>query len=391
MSDAPTPFYELIVLGAVTDAERTTLAKRVAEIAAEFQLDFGTEIVLRDASDCEARNRDASTTALYFGGDPTRDQSLIDALEIDKMPIVPVVRAGEKPEDVLPATIAALNAVFLDADDTELEAPFAIALECLGLLHRQRRIFISYRRTESREVAVQLHDELSGRGFDVFLDTHDIRPGTVFQEMLWHRLVDCDVVVMLDTPDYFSSKWTSLELGRSQSKGIQLLRLVWPDHKPTRKLGLSDTIMLEAGDLTAQRQLTGEMIDTVARRAERVRSRSIATRQLSLAGKLAMEIKAIGGTIEGIGAYRAMAINLPNGLKLHAYPMVGVPTAELLNEIETKAQRAKHSRFPCLVFDDVGIRPAWREHLAWLDKKIKDVRCLKVHDAGWELVGWDNQ
>lgn len=390
MSDAPAPFYELIVLGAATDAERATLAKRVAEIAAEFQIDLGTEIALRDAADADHRNRDASLVALYFGGDPARDEALVQELEAEKVPIVPVVRAGDKPDTVLPAGIAALNAAFLEASDTELETPFIAALECLGLLHSQRRIFISYRRTESREVAVQLHDELSGRGFDVFLDTHDIRPGTVFQEMLWHRLVDCDVVIMLDTPDYFSSKWTSQELGRSQSKGIQVLRLVWPGHGATRKLGLSETITLQAADLTVARQLSAATIDTVARRTEHLRSRSIATRQLSLAGKLAIEIQAIGGTIEGIGAYRAMAIDLPNGAKLHAYPMVGVPTAELLHEIESKAGAAKHGRFPCLVYDDVGIRPAWAEHLAWLDKKIKDVRCLRIHGAGWELVGWDN-
>lgn len=390
MSDPPAPFYELILLGVPTDAERATLVKRIAEIAAEFQIDLGTEIALRDGADADHRNRDASIVALYFGGNPAQDEALVQALEAEKVPIVPVVRVGDKPETVLPASISALNAAFLDVRDTELETPFMAALECLGLLHSQRRIFISYRRTESREVAVQLHDELSGRGFDVFLDTHDIRPGTVFQEMLWHRLADCDVVIMLDTPDYFRSKWTSQELGRSQSKGIQVLRLVWPGHGATRKLGLSETITLQASDLTVVRQLSAATIDTVARRTEHLRSRSVATRQLSLAGKLAIEIQAIGGTIEGIGAYRAMAINLPNGTKLHAYPMVGVPTAELLHEIETKAEAAKHGRFPCLVYDDVGIRPAWAEHLAWLDKKIKDVRCLKIHGAGWELVGWDN-
>ncbi len=390
MSDAPDPFYELIVLGAVKPEERDTLRVRIDAVAAEFQLTPGSEIALRDTQDCEVRNRDASIVAVYFGGDTSRDQALIDALEADKVPIVPVVRVGEKPEAVLPASIAALNAVFLEPDDSALDAPFAAALECLGLLNSQRRVFISYRRTESREIGVQLHDELSGRGFDVFLDTHDIRPGTLFQEMLWHRLVDCDVVIMLDTPDYFSSKWTSQELGRSQSKGIQILRLVWPEHKPTRKLGMSDTIQLVPDDLTPQHQLVQATIDRVARRTERLRSRSIATRQLTLAGKLIVEIERIGGTIDGIGAYRAIAAELPGGLRLQVFPMVGVPTAELLYDIESKAERAKHGRFPCLVFDDVGIRPAWLAHIAWLDKKIEGVRTLKVNGAGWELVGWDN-
>lgn len=385
------PFYELIVLGAVEASQLDQLRANLEEVAAEFSLTVGEEIALRTASDFDARNPAASLVALYFGGDVSRDQALIDALEAEKVPIIPVVRVGEKPEQVLPETIGALNASFVAPADTGLEAPFAVALECLGLLHRQRRVFISYRRNESREVAVQLHNELSGRGFDVFLDTHSIRPGTPFQEMLWHRLVDCDVVIMLDTPQFFSSKWTSQELGRSHSKGIQVLRVVWPGHQPTRYLELSETVVLQPADLTKNMELTQASVDHVIQRTEKLRSRSIATRQLGLAGRLISEIQSMGGKIEGIGAYRAVAADLPNGLKLQAYPMVGIPTAELLHDIEMKSKSAKHGRFPCLVFDDLGIRPGWLDHLAWLDAKIQDVRALKVHRAGWELVEWDNQ
>ena len=43
------------------------------------------------------------------------------------------------------------------------------------------------RRAESRAAALQLHDLLTARGFDVFLDTHDIRLGDPFQDVLWHQ------------------------------------------------------------------------------------------------------------------------------------------------------------------------------------------------------------
>ena len=72
-------------------------------------------------------------------------------------------------------------------------------LECVGLMRRQRRVFLSYRSVESRAAALQLHDLLTARGFDVFLDTHVIRPGDPFQDVLWHRLCDSDVLIMLDT------------------------------------------------------------------------------------------------------------------------------------------------------------------------------------------------
>src|SRR4029077_243590 len=123
----------------------------------------------------------------------------------------------------------------------------------------------------------------SARGFDVFLDTHDIRPGEPFQEMLWHRLADCDVVIMLETAGYFGSKWTKQELGRTLAKGIHILRLIWPKHVSSRHLSLSDTIQLATTDLTAAKQLTGAMIEEVVKRTENLRSRSVATRHLEIA------------------------------------------------------------------------------------------------------------
>jgi len=207
--------------------------------------------------------------------------------------------------------------------------------------------------------------------------------------MLWHRLSDCDVTVMLDTKDYFGSKWTAQELGRSQALGIQILMLVWPDHSGSRHLSLSDTVTLRDADLDASNRLQPNLLANIAKRAEVLRSRSIATRHLDLVGRLKSEVTRIGGQFEGIGAYRSVSLTLPGGRQLEAYPMVGVPTAEMLNDIQDKAGKAGHGRFPCLVYNHIGIRPAWIEHLRWLDAQISSVRTLKVSDAGWELVEWD--
>ena len=236
---------------------------------------------------------------------------------------------------------------------------------------------------------MQLHDELSCRGFDVFLDTHDIRPGTDFQEMLWHRLVDCDVMIVLDTKDYLDSKWTPQEIGRAQALGVQILRVVWPGHAGTAHLSLSDTIVLAKCDLRLRKRLSAAVVSEIAMRAEALRSRSIATRQLDIVGKLKIEVERINGKFEGIGAYRAMALTLPQGKTIEAYPVVGVPTAEMLNDVHNKATNAKHGRFPCLVYDHTGIRPRWLDHLGWLDKNIEGVRTLKILGAGYELVGWE--
>ncbi|MGB8817498.1 MAG: toll/interleukin-1 receptor domain-containing protein [Rhizobiaceae bacterium] len=381
--------YEVLVIGSPKAGQTEAINKQLVAVAGIFSLEMPSDLAIRMASDAADRNPKAATVALYFGGDPSVDAKLVDELEAAKIPIVPVVEKGASVTAAVPGEIAHTNACLLDADDSTLEALASVTLEVLGLLHRQRRIFISYRRSDAREAALQLHDELSSRGFDVFLDTHDIRPAEAFQEMLWHRLSDCDVTVMLDTKDYFGSKWTAQELGRSQALGIQILRVVWPDHSGSRHLSLSDTVTLSNADLDASKRLRADLLVEIAKRAEALRSRSIATRHLDLVGRLKSEVVRIGGKFEGIGAYRSVSLTLPGGRLLEAYPMVGVPTAEMLNEIQYRAGKAAHGRFPCLVYNHIGIRPAWIEHLRWLDAQISSVRTLKVSDAGWELVEWD--
>ena len=381
--------YEVLLIGSPTDAQTDALTRQLIDVAQIFSLTIPEDLAIRTANESSSRNPKAATVALYFGGDPTVDVGIVDELEAAKIPIVPVVGRGVPFTAAVPAEIAHTNACLLDAGDVTLEALASVTLEVLGLLRRQRRIFISYKRTDAREAALQLHDELSSRGFDVFLDTHDVRPAEAFQEVLWHRLSDCDVTVMLDTKDYFNSKWTPQELGRSLALGIQILRVVWPDHSGSRHLTLSDTVKLGNADLDVTNKLQPELLAVIAKRAEALRSRSIATRHLDLVGRLKSEVVRIGGEFEGIGAYRSVSLTLPRGRKLEAYPMVGVPTAQMLHDIQAKAGKAGHGRFPCLAYNHVGISPAWIEHLQWLDAQISTVRSIKVSDAGWELVGWD--
>src|SRR3546814_19611311 len=76
-----------------------------------------------------------------------------------------------------------------------------------------------------------------------------MRPGDPFQDVLWHRLVDSDVMVMLDTPTYFDSRWTRQEIGRARAKEIQVLRVIWPEHTPNKLTDLAETIYLEPVEL----------------------------------------------------------------------------------------------------------------------------------------------
>ncbi|MES2905568.1 MAG: toll/interleukin-1 receptor domain-containing protein [Pseudomonadota bacterium] len=356
----------------------------------EFGLKVGHDLIIHDAESFIGRKSHFAAAVAYFGGPEFVDENALNLAIDSKIPVIPTVDSEGSFETHIPKSLRETNGLKRRTDDPQMSELACALLECIGLLRPQRRAFVSYRRAESRNAAVQLHDLLSGRGFDVFLDTHDIRPSEPFQDILWHRLCDSDVMIMLDTPAYFDSRWTAQEFARARSKGIHIVRVIWPDHTPSRQTDLAETIYLDKTELSGG---DGPIIETVANAivltAESVRSRSIAFRYLGIVGKLTAELEQIGGKVEGIGAHRAVSLRLPDNQKIWAYPVTGMPTAELLHDVADKAKQANQKEMPVLVYDDIGIYDKWQKHLKWLDENIKTVRAIRLNGVGWTLSGWE--
>ena len=325
--------------------------------------------------------------AVCFKDTSSYDMKILCEFLRRRVPIIPLCRKDESYTD-FPDKLQGLNGLNYSKETDKCDRIASAMLDAIGLLREQRRIFVSYRRVEATEVAVQLFDYLSASGFNVFLDTHSISPGVDVQDSLWHQLCDSDVVVMLDTPNYFGSRWTTEEFGRAKSTQIHILRLVWPDHKPTEFTNLSQTIKLSTEDLPNGR-LTVDMLNTVVTVSQNLRAKSIASRHTMISGKLVTGVNGAGGRVVGVGAFRAIAVSFPsnsesNSITFWVYPIVGVPTAHVMNNIATRAQDAQHEK-PFLMFDDFGISKTWLEHLDWLNARVQEVDFMKASTAASEL------
>lgn len=383
--------YELAILGSPSGTDRAALESAISRMIGDFGLSLGTDVVIHDGSTVGSRDKGAAFAGVYFGGVPHTDVDAARDISRASVPVIPSVAPGGSFGVDIPDFIQHTNGYKRRADDPELIELSCAMLECVGLLRQQRRVFISYRRTESRLAAMQLHDLMTSRGFDVFLDTHDIRPGEPFQEVLWHRLCDADVVVMLDTPAYFDSKWTRQEIGRARAKEIHVLRVVWPDHVPSRLTDMAETVYMDRDELEGpEGPIVEQTANQILLAVEELRSRSIASRHMSLTGRLRADVEKIGGAVDGVGAHRAISLRLEDGRRLWAYPVVGVPTAAALNEVADRARKAAQSGTPVLLYDHLGIRDSWAAHLSWLSQNITSVRSLKVSEAAWELAAWEN-
>ncbi|QYY84473.1 toll/interleukin-1 receptor domain-containing protein [Pseudomonas germanica] len=375
--------YQLAVLGSPTPAQIYELEEIVESAVGMFNLRLGNEVGWEIRPEAFNPDQQCSSAAVFFGGESPPLGNIVKLLERG-IPILPIASNVESVNAEIPEVLRPINCLAYTPNGPQRIA--TALLECAGLLPRQRRVFVSYRRSEAREAALQLFDALSARLFDVFLDTHGIAPAEDFQTMLWHRLCDSDVLVMLDTPGYFESRWTSAEFGRALAKGISVLRVGWPDCTPSLRTSTASRAELLADEVDdATGRLAESAVERICLQIEEVRSQSHAVRSLNLVSNLRNAIQTIGGQFIGVGPNKAVYIQLPDGRNVVVYPTVGVPTSTTLHDASSNSP----DQSVAVVYDHVGLHPRWQGHLDWLGQHIRSARWVKASEAGWQFADWE--
>lgn len=354
--------------------------EKVEELIAPFELQIGRDFAWTVNPPNLALAQTVASTILYLGQTyAPAPEALLEA----KVPILPVVPDLTQVHALIPAPLQHLNCLGLV--EQGLDRGAGVLLETLGLLPRQRRIFLSYKRTEAREAAVQLADALANRQFEVFLDTRGVPPAEEFQAQLWHKLCDCDVLLMLHTPGYFESRWTSAEFGRALAKHIPVLRVTWPDDTPdvrTQTAARAELVQSEVDPVTGR--LADAAIERIAQQLETLRARSHAIRNLNLISRLRSAVQQVGGQMLGQGVQSSVHLQLADGRKIRLLPNVGVPTSDALQ----LAANQPGDGAAAVAYDEIGMLPSWVAHLDWLGDNIPSVKWIKASNAAWQFADW---
>lgn len=332
----------------------------------------------------------APTFCLYFGNNSGSFKN-IDLLEIlikDANLVLPVASDLEKFSSQIPKELENVNGFEL-ATNNDIEKLVSCILEGLSLLRLSRRLFISYKRDESSTVAIQLFEHLEKNGFDVFLDTHSIRPGEPFQEELWHRMADTDVVVLLNTPGFLNSNWTTQELAKANSMSIGILQVIWPSHKLERDAELSIPIQLSDSDFGNKiykkptSYLNPNTVSNIISQVESLRARSLASRQDNIITEFIASSNRVGKKAD-LQSEKFITIQRSDGKELVIIPTVGVPQAFTYNQSEELVARIKSKNVAgaFLLFDHRNIREKWIKHLDWLDNylPVKTIKIVKAEE-----------
>ena len=385
--------YQLIFLGATSSLQSEI---ELVFLTHTSELGLGREhISIINSADFDAEYRaNAPTFCIYFGADSVihPDIAMVDRLLVAAKIVLPVVDDLAAFSRQIPPKLQVINGFELK-NRGQIEALVGIALENLSLLRLSRRLFISYKRDESTAVAIQLFERLEKAGFDVFLDTHSIRPGEPFQEELWQRLADTDVVVLLNTPNFLVSHWTEEELAKANTMSIGILQLIWPTHDQERYAELTIAEQLSDADFgnasytTQQSYLTPDCLDRIVQLAESLRARSLAARQTNMINEFSISAANLGIPVS-VQPGKFLLVDRGPGRQLIVLPTVGVPQAftyyqseELVKTIRTNAVSGVY-----LLYDHMNIRDKWVKHLDWLDQYL-EIKTLKLLETEAKLSG----
>lgn len=331
---------------------------------------------------------------VYFGGESGADGKYQDESQVEKIVghanfVLPVISENlDLFNHRVPEVLRKYNGMsifgFLN-DQSNIQKVVSTILEGFSLLRKSRRVFVSYKRSESTGVAIQLYEELEKHGFDVFLDTHSIRKSEVFQDELWHRMTDSDVVVLLSTPKFLESDWSREELAQASALSLGIVQLIWPAHKMVGEAQICIPISLEAQDFigsysSPDAKLSQQIMENVVYQVESVRARTLSARQDNLTSEFMMLSEKMNVNAV-LGAFKFISVT-KNAKDLIVVPTVGHPQSMTYSQSKelVKAIRKKDMEEIYILFDQVHIRDYWLSHLSWLNQYLP-VKTLELQEV----------
>lgn len=157
--------------------------------------------------------------------------------------VLGVLAWGVDADVALPPSMRRVNALQWESDPREIVPQI---VDAVLLDAEDRRIFISYARSDGSATADRIFDVLSAARFDVFLDRFKLPPGQDFVERIEDEIVDKSMVVIVETDAAARSEWVRHEVAVALKRGLGVAAANLGGHPETP--GIVESLRFRGGD-----------------------------------------------------------------------------------------------------------------------------------------------
>jgi len=313
----------------------------------------------------QAPSPDRPSVGLYLGSEnAARSQAVqLSAGEaLDVGAVIPVVADLSRYSAEAPPALSTINGMAWSVTSVA-----RALLEELGIEERQRKVFISHRREDGLGAAEQLHDHLSHKGFEPFIDRFAIRTGAAIQERIADALEEHAFLLLLETPLAADSDWVFFEVDYALSHQMGTLIISWPGDPPPipGSQGLP-RISLTAEELVEDDHafdvLTGPALDQLVGVIEAGHASGLVRRRRMLVESIKDAATAAGYANLTLPHWRVRVERAANSTLIGTTPRL--PTAHDLQLLDQA--REQPGEEAVLIHSARLLRPERREHLRWV-------------------------
>lgn len=318
---------------------------------------------------------------LVFGDGTTKnDPSTIAKLQSainDGLLVVPVVDNLASFSNQIPDDVSKFNAYEWSGSNPAKRLA-RMVLEQLNIEDRNRRVFISHRRSDGLAAAEQLHDELMHRKFEPFIDRFSIEPGEEVQEKIADVLEDFAFLLLLETPDAHTSEWVYDEVDYALAHVMGILIVQWPG-SPEQVPGSAGLhrLVLEPNDIRKDSHgydvLTPEALDKINYAVEAAHARAIVRRRRILVQGVQDSAKEQGAICTPLKDW-ALDITGATGVRSIVCVSPRLPTCRDLQQLDETRKQIAPSASAQLIHAARHLSELKRKHLEW----VVGNRCLEI-------------
>jgi hypothetical protein len=309
--------YEVEVVHEVGDARVRDFEEALVSILAEHGLHLALAIVLAAGGE----GTDPQLTVFFGSKKAVEDVSLVqavaEALAAGRL-VIPVVGSADAWSAELPSSLHVINGFsWAEGGSSGLAR---LVLEELGIEDVQRTVFVSHRRIDALQMAEQLHDALTHRRFEPFIDRFDIRVGEPIQRRIADALESYAFLLLVESPEAHTSPWVFYEVEYALSHSMGVLVLTWPgDPAPLPGTVGLPRLQIREDELLEDHgyQILSEAaVDRVLEEIERHHALGIVRRRKNLLGNVVESASHSGAVATVLPRWRIRLDHADGGIEL---------------------------------------------------------------------------